>query len=109
MICPRCKTNLEMSVIHDIEIDHCPACKGVWLDRGELDKIIERTNSFDSYAWRRNEYHGHHNDDHETHYDKHDHDHKERSDDNHFGLGNDYYANQTQHRRKGFLSELFDF
>jgi len=34
-----------------IEIDHCPSCRGVWLDRGELDKIIERsaTPSRDSY------------------------------------------------------------
>jgi Zn-finger nucleic acid-binding protein len=31
-----------MSERHGIEIDYCPACRGVWLDRGELDKIIEK-------------------------------------------------------------------
>jgi hypothetical protein len=33
-----------------IEIDYCPSCRGVWLDRGELDKIIERSNSYQSAA-----------------------------------------------------------
>lgn len=32
-----------MSVRQNIEIDYCPGCRGVWLDRGELDKIIERS------------------------------------------------------------------
>ncbi len=35
-------TRLMMSDRHGIEIDYCPTCRGVWLDRGELDKIIER-------------------------------------------------------------------
>jgi hypothetical protein len=30
----------------NVEIDYCPTCRGVWLDRGELDKIIEKSNSF---------------------------------------------------------------
>jgi Zn-finger nucleic acid-binding protein len=44
MLCPVCKTvNLVMSERQGIEIDYCPQCRGVWLDRGELDKIIERS------------------------------------------------------------------
>lgn len=43
MACPVCKTGLALSVRADIEIDYCPTCRGVWLDRGELDKIIERS------------------------------------------------------------------
>lgn len=43
MLCPACKTELKMSERADIEIDYCPSCRGVWLDRGELDKIIERS------------------------------------------------------------------
>ena len=42
MLCPTCKTPLTMSERQGIEIDYCPTCRGVWLDRGELDKIIER-------------------------------------------------------------------
>jgi Zn-finger nucleic acid-binding protein len=44
MDCPVCKNvKLVMSDRQGIEIDYCPDCRGVWLDRGELDKIIERS------------------------------------------------------------------
>ena len=44
MKCPVCAdTNLTMSDRQGIEIDYCPQCRGVWLDRGELDKMIERS------------------------------------------------------------------
>jgi uncharacterized protein len=42
MPCPVCKVPLSLSDRQGIEIDYCPQCRGVWLDRGELDKIIER-------------------------------------------------------------------
>src|SRR5688500_4458388 len=42
MACPVDGTALVMSERSGIEIDYCPTCRGVWLDRGELDKIIER-------------------------------------------------------------------
>jgi Zn-finger nucleic acid-binding protein len=43
MLCPICKVGLMMSDRQGIEIDYCPNCRGIWLDRGELDKIIERS------------------------------------------------------------------
>lgn len=43
--CPVCRVDLVMSDRQGIEIDFCPKCRGVWLDRGELDKIIERSMS----------------------------------------------------------------
>lgn len=44
MKCPICTDeNLVMADRQGIEIDYCPKCRGVWLDRGELDKIIERS------------------------------------------------------------------
>ena len=43
MNCPNCNVNLVMSDRNGVEIDYCPECRGVWLDRGELDKIIERS------------------------------------------------------------------
>lgn len=44
MKCPTCKDiNLVMTDRQGVEIDYCPECRGVWLDRGELDKIIERS------------------------------------------------------------------
>ena len=43
MKCPVDDSPLTMSERSGIEIDYCPTCRGVWLDRGELDKIIERS------------------------------------------------------------------
>ena len=43
MKCPHDGTELQMTERQTIEIDYCPTCRGVWLDRGELDKIIERS------------------------------------------------------------------
>lgn len=45
MPCPVCKVPLVMSDRQGVEIDYCPQCRGVWLDRGELDKIIERSSA----------------------------------------------------------------
>ncbi len=44
MKCPHCiETALVMSERQGVEIDYCPQCRGVWLDRGELDKLIEKS------------------------------------------------------------------
>ena len=43
MKCPNDGTTLLMNERNGVEIDYCPECRGVWLDRGELDKIIERS------------------------------------------------------------------
>ena len=46
MKCPVCQdTDLVMSERSGVEIDYCPKCRGVWLDRGELDKIIEKSSA----------------------------------------------------------------
>src|SRR5687767_8505252 len=43
MLCPHCKVELKITDRQGIEIDYCPNCRGVWLDRGELDKVLERS------------------------------------------------------------------
>jgi uncharacterized protein len=43
MKCPACESDLQMVERSGVEVDYCPDCRGVWLDRGELDKIIERS------------------------------------------------------------------
>ncbi len=45
MNCPNCNVSLVMSERQGIEIDYCPQCRGIWLDRGELDKIIEKSSN----------------------------------------------------------------
>jgi len=48
MLCPVCAVELTIAERQGIEIDYCPSCRGIWLDRGELDKIIERTATFNA-------------------------------------------------------------
>ena len=55
MKCPNDDSTLQMTDRQGIEIDYCPECRGVWLDRGELDKIIERSASWTADTERRND------------------------------------------------------
>jgi len=97
LLCPTCRVNLVMSERQGIEIDYCPQCRGVWLDRGELDKIIERSEAASAPAPRQQaappppqpQYR-------EQGY------REERYDDR--GYGKPYKKNY----KKSFLSELFD-
>lgn len=50
MKCPIDDSNLVMTDRSGVEIDYCPECRGVWLDRGELDKIIDRASSMSAPA-----------------------------------------------------------
>ena len=43
MDCPHCKQELKPTERQGIEIDYCPNCRGIWLDRGELDKLLDRS------------------------------------------------------------------
>lgn len=52
MKCPNDQAELVMSERSGVEIDYCPQCRGVWLDRGELDKIIERAGQHESAGTR---------------------------------------------------------
>ena len=53
MRCPVCDhVDLQMTERRGVEIDYCPSCRGVWLDRGELDEIIARAASQPSASQR---------------------------------------------------------
>ena len=54
MKCPTCNVDLVMSERQGVEIDYCPQCRGVWLDRGELDKIIDKSMDKSSQSVRKN-------------------------------------------------------
>ncbi len=57
MKCPHCSdTTLVLSERRGIEIDYCPDCRGIWLDRGELDKLLERSREEETTARRDTEY-----------------------------------------------------
>jgi Ca2+-transporting ATPase len=93
MKCPGCKTdvNLLMTERQGVEIDYCPECRGIWLDRGELDKIIERSMTVsDSPAEGR-------------FYGRDDHEHKEH------GYEHGHHGHQGHYgRKRNWLSDLFD-
>ena len=90
MNCPICNIALVISDKQGIEIDYCPKCRGIWLDRGELDKIIERsTPEGQNRFYGSNQPSNNHNID----YDDHRH-----------GQGG-YYK---PHKQKNWLSDLFD-
>ncbi|HEX8322888.1 MAG TPA: zf-TFIIB domain-containing protein [Tepidisphaeraceae bacterium] len=94
MKCPVCpQSTLTISERQGIEIDYCPTCRGVWLDRGELDKIIERADTYREPArtaempppvQQR----------------------PMKPDDSHYGY--QHHPNQTHHKKRGFWHELFD-
>lgn len=52
MKCPVCDELLVMTERQGVEIDYCPVCRGVWLDKGELDKIIERSGREQSSSYK---------------------------------------------------------
>lgn len=95
MKCPSCDTTLVLAERQGIEIDYCPQCRGVWLDRGELDKIIERT------APEPKRKKGYDDDDRDD--DRRPH----QSSGPVFGKYDDDYA--KRYKKKSLLGELFDF
>ena len=95
MRCPiDADTDLQMADRQGIEIDYCPKCRGVWLDRGELDKLIERAAGIETARAERAPMPP------RTH-DRRDFD----DDDDDRRYGDDY----RKRRRKSLLGELFDF
>jgi Zn-finger nucleic acid-binding protein len=99
--CPVCaNVALQIAERQGIEIDHCPKCRGVWLDRGELDKLIERSAShyaaqaaYPAQA-RRSE----RDDDYE--------DRRRHESDGEYDREG---ADRGRRRKRGFLNDLFDF
>lgn len=90
MKCPLDNTTLTIADRAGVEIDYCPECRGAWLDRGEIDKIIDRSNIATDDRSRR-----------EPRY---------NSDDD--GRRDDYKRDHSygkRRKREGFLGEIFDF
>ncbi|MCX6159033.1 MAG: zf-TFIIB domain-containing protein [Ignavibacteriae bacterium] len=91
MKCPICKEiNLVISTRDGVEIDYCPECRGIWLDRGELDKIIEASQKYEK-----------NNQQYQKSYSENHQDNKHN------------YSDEKQHdgryKKKSFLGDMFDF
>ncbi len=99
MLCPVCKIPLKLTFREDIEIDYCEQCRGVWLDRGELDKLIEKSKKYDNHTYSQSapvqpqQVNDHHYAEH-------------RDDKNHH---NQYPQHGKPHKKKdSFLGDVFD-
>lgn len=105
MRCPACPDAvLVMADRQGVEIDYCPNCRGVWLDRGELDKIIERSAGAGSGAPAGRDDRGR-----ASSPQGRDHRRADRDDDDDRDEDDDRDRRHPQRRKRGFLSELFDF
>jgi Zn-finger nucleic acid-binding protein len=105
MKCPACPdTVLSMSNREGIEIDYCPKCRGVWLDRGELDKIIERTTAADRAVSPPPQYPPSHARPEQTHSPQ-----RDYSRDGYRHDDDDDYRKRHYKKRGGLLGDLFDF
>lgn len=98
MNCPHCNVTLVMADRCGVEIDYCPQCRGVWLDRGELDKIIERSTQVNSSRPVQDvQGQNHLGSSHEKYFSKHD-------DHDHHG---DKYGKHG--KKKSWLGDILDF
>lgn len=96
MKCPVCKdVHLVMSERQGVEIDYCPSCRGVWLDRGELDKIIEKSANYQQSS--------HHQQNNHSAYTKHE------DNRNYYNKNINQHSTPYKKKKEGFLSEIFDF
>lgn len=93
MKCPSCNETLLISDKQGVEIDYCPNCRGIWLDRGELEKIMERSASH--YSNRKN-----YEDDYKRY------GYKDYDDDYHKHQHNPHHPHK---KKKSFLDDFFDF
>lgn len=95
MKCPNCSEKLVMTERQGVEIDYCPECRGIWLDKGELDKIIEKSAAQESAQQLKQNEKGR----------------KKRNDEDMDDDEEDGFFNSNNRRGKGggFLSNLFDF
>ena len=93
MKCPVCKdVTLALSERNGVEIDYCPECRGIWLDRGELDKVLDKANNYKEEA---PQYYKESNQ--REQYYKKDNYHKDNS-----------YPHGKKKKKESFVSEIFD-
>ncbi|MBK9107647.1 MAG: zf-TFIIB domain-containing protein [Saprospiraceae bacterium] len=90
MKCPSCNVNLMMTERSGVEIDYCPDCRGIWLDRGELDKLIERSGQFGQSSGPKEQYRPSDAQYEQKHYDSSHYEYKKK-------------------KKDSFLGDLFDF
>lgn len=97
MKCPNCGADLALAESQGVEIDYCPKCRGNWLERGKLDKIIEK--SFLGYGPKNINFKEQPTPFQGDHYDS----------EGHHGHDGRYSGHKRKGGRRGFLGKIFDF
>lgn len=101
MNCPVDSAVLEMSERQGVEIDYCPTCRGVWLDRGELDKLLAAVERNDDDGWK-----GRGRDDDDDDDDRY---RGDRYRDDRSSEGGRSFDPRRKKKKSSFLSEMFEF
>jgi uncharacterized protein len=83
--CPNCSAEMQLMQKYEVDIDYCPICKGVWLNRGEIDKIANIQNRYEDAHYQKYHYG-------QSEYDEYD---------------DSYYSGRRKNR--GFFGDLFNF
>lgn len=96
MKCPNCNETLLMTERNKIEIDYCPVCRGIWLDKGELDKMLE----YAEQQHKQSQQPGYNGQQHYPDHKKDQYKYDQYKQDPHY---------HKHHKKKGFLGDLFDF
>ena len=102
LTCPNCSTMMRVNQRYGVDIDFCPSCKGIWLDRGEIEKIANASKRYDEDPAYSNEHPGNY-DDYPTEVRKY------RNDDDYDH--HRYESSQYGYKKKkrGFFTDFFDF
>jgi uncharacterized protein len=110
LTCPKCHSSMRSYERNGVTVDQCTGCRGVFLDRGELERLVDQESAF--YEQRREEPRREEPRREEPRYERRDRD--DDDDDRHrHGYGGHGYGKhgygKKRHKREGFLGELFDF
>jgi uncharacterized protein len=109
MKCPVCDVPLSISSREGVEIDFCPQCRGVWLDRGELDKVIERASAVMATAVPARDFERGYDDDRRGHDDRRRYDDRRDYDERRRYDDDDPRRYGKKRKKRGFLEDLFEF
>jgi hypothetical protein len=105
LTCPKCQSPMRSYERNGVTIDQCTGCRGVFLDRGELERLVDAEGAYYASAGgdrdrdRGRERHERDDDDRE----------RGRRQETPFGYGGGGHGRHRKHKREGFLGDLFDF
>ncbi len=112
LTCPNCSTMMRTNQRYGVYIDFCPSCKGIWLDRGEIEKIANASKRYDEDPAYSNERPAYSNE-RPGNYDDHPREIRKYRNDDDYDHDDNYRYKSSQYgykkKKRGFLTDFFDF